>query len=230
MTEDEVRRRLTEEAAPLDEMIFLRDSQEGIRYWPTTERGEKTFNAILDAALEVLSEQGLRGITTRKVSDRAGVNIATLYQYFADIESILMTLSLQLQISTTERLQERATEFALGREFEGWLPSVVDEVFKMRVETDSITALIHATRALPYLHEVVSLGWEAGARLLATAFSIRYPGRSAEQWLPYTRAGNSVIRLSLDDVTSQAPIDRERLDLVCQMASDFLAQEIALST
>ena len=222
-------RRLIGATAPLEKMVALQDSQEGIRHRPTTERGEKTFNAILDAAQEVLAEQGLRGITTRKVSDRAEVNIATLYQYFVDIEAILMELSLRFQITTTSYLEAKAIELALGREFEGWLAEVVDALVEKRTETESLTALIYATRALPYLQEVVNLGWEAGARLLATALSIRYPGLNSDQWLTYTRATNSVIRFTLDDTTSKEPFDRERLNLVRQMASDFLVRQIALN-
>ncbi len=222
-------RRLIRASAPLEKMIALRDSQEGIRRRPSTERGEKTFNAILDSAQEVLAEEGLRSITTRKVSDRAEVNIATLYQYFVDIEAILMELSLRLQIATTSSLEEAAVELALGRDFEEWLADVVDTLAEAWMETESITALIYATRSLPYLRNVVNLGWEAGARLLATALSIRYPGLNADQWLVYTRATNSVIRFTLDDTISAEPFDRERLDLVRQMTSDFLVRQMALN-
>lgn len=223
--EAEVRSAL-DRASPLAELIALRDAQEGIRHKPTTDRGEKTFNAILDAAQAVLVEQGLRGITTRKVSDRAGVNIATLYQYFDDIEAIMLALSLRFQIGQTSLVYERAVDLAMGRDFQEWAEDMTRTLADLRVEDESLTALVHATRALPYLHEVVSLGWEAGARLIATALAIRNPGLSAEEILPYARATNSVIRFTLDDAMSSKPFDRERYDLVCRMAFDFLDSRV----
>jgi len=225
ISEDEARLRLAE-TRPLEQLIALRDSQEGIRHRPTTERGGQTFDAILDAALEVLIEEGLRGITTRKVSDRAGVNIATLYQYFLDIEAVLMALSLRFQIAQTTFLIDQSVELAMGKDFRAWVDDLAQSLVDIRLGNPSITALVYATKALPYLHEVVNLGWESGARLFAMALSIRNPPLTAEEILPYARAANSVVRLTLDDTISREPFDRERFELVCQMAFDFLLKNI----
>ena len=219
-------RTLLDRSSPLDDLITLQKEQEGIRLIPTTGRGERTVNAILDAAQEVLVEQGIRGITTRKVSDRAGVNIATLYQYFDDIEAVMMALSLRFQISQTGFVYARSVELAMGQDFREWLFSLADSLFQQRVEDESITALVHATRALPYLQEVVNLGWEAGARLFATALAYRDPGQTAADLLPYTRAANSVVRFTLDDAVSGQPFDRDRFDLVCEMAAGFLSARL----
>lgn len=225
ISEDEVRLRLAE-TRPLEQLIALRDSQEGIRYRPTTERGEQTFDAILDAALEVLTEESLRGITTRKVSDRAGVNIATLYQYFRDIEAVLMALSLKFQIAQTTFLVDQSVDLAMGKDFSLWVDDLARSLVDIRLKNPSLTALVYATKALPYLHEVVNLGWESGARLFAMALSIRNPPMTAEEILPYARASNSAVRLTLDDTISREPFDRERFELVCQMAFDFLIKNI----
>lgn len=223
--EEEVRAAL-DRASPLADLTALREAQEGIRHKPTTERGERTFNAILDAAQEVLVEQGLRGITTRKVSDRAGVNIATLYQYFDDIEAIMMALSLRFQIAQTSFVYERSVDLAMGEDFEEWLFDLAELLVQQRLENESITALIHATRALPYLQEVVNIGWESGARLFATALALREPEQTTEDLLPYTRAANSVVRFTLDDTVSSDPFDRDRFELVCRMACDFVAARL----
>ena len=221
-------RAILDGASPLDELLALQDAQEGIRHRPTTERGEKTFDAILDAAQAVLVDEGLRGITTRKVSDRAEVNIATLYPNFDDIEAIMMSLSLRFQIAQTRLIYETTVELAMGKSLEAWMSDLTAELANRRIENESLTVLVYATRALPYLHEVVNLGWEAGARLIATALAIRDPGRTAEDLLPYTRASNSVVRFTLDDAFTKDNFDRDRYDLVCQMAYDFLASKLTV--
>ncbi|MGW6200321.1 TetR/AcrR family transcriptional regulator [Kribbella sp. NPDC055110] len=45
--------------------------------------------AILDATAALVAERGLTGITMAEVAQRAGVGRATLYKYFADVDSTL---------------------------------------------------------------------------------------------------------------------------------------------
>ncbi|MGW4532994.1 TetR/AcrR family transcriptional regulator [Nocardia sp. NPDC004340] len=47
--------------------------------------------AILDAAGELASDRGLRGVTMSQIAERAGIGRATLYKYFSDVEAILRT-------------------------------------------------------------------------------------------------------------------------------------------
>jgi AcrR family transcriptional regulator len=46
-------------------------------------------DAILDAALALVAERGLRGVTMADIAARAGIGRATLYKYFGDADSIL---------------------------------------------------------------------------------------------------------------------------------------------
>jgi AcrR family transcriptional regulator len=63
-----------------------------VRRVPRQARGAATFNAILDATAHLLEEAGPEVLTTNLVAELAGVNIATLYQYFPSKESILLAL------------------------------------------------------------------------------------------------------------------------------------------
>jgi AcrR family transcriptional regulator len=51
---------------------------------PTQPRAIKTFQTILDAAGDILAEQGFEALNTNAVAQRANVNISTLYGYFTD--------------------------------------------------------------------------------------------------------------------------------------------------
>ncbi|WP_158501527.1 TetR/AcrR family transcriptional regulator [Vitiosangium sp. GDMCC 1.1324] len=46
----------------------------------------------MKAATYILSREGYAGLTTNKVAERAGVNIASLYQYFPSKEALLAEL------------------------------------------------------------------------------------------------------------------------------------------
>lgn len=61
------------------------------RLWNETveEHRREVAGAILDAAAELVSEQGLRAVTMSRIAEKAGIGRATLYKYFPDVEAIL---------------------------------------------------------------------------------------------------------------------------------------------
>lgn len=46
----------------------------------------------MDACRSLVVEVGIEGVNTRNVCERAGVPVASLYQYFGNIETVLLTL------------------------------------------------------------------------------------------------------------------------------------------
>lgn len=67
----------------------------GPRKQPRQARARLTVGRILDAARDLVAEDGVAALTTNHVADRAGVNIATLYQYFPNKEAVLDALLAQ---------------------------------------------------------------------------------------------------------------------------------------
>ncbi len=56
---------------------------------PRQARSRATWEAIVEAASQVLERDGAAAFTTGAVAERAGVSIGTLYQYFPDKQAIL---------------------------------------------------------------------------------------------------------------------------------------------
>lgn len=56
------------------------------------ERSRRKVEALLDAAESAVLVHGVEALTTREIAHRAGVPVATLYQYFADKEDLLLAL------------------------------------------------------------------------------------------------------------------------------------------
>ena len=56
---------------------------------PRRRRALATVEALVEAATYILARQGLGGFTANKVADKAGVNIASFYQYFPNKEALL---------------------------------------------------------------------------------------------------------------------------------------------
>lgn len=59
---------------------------------PQQERSKATRDVLLQAAAYILEREGWEGFTTNRVAERAGVNIASLYQYFPNKQAILAAL------------------------------------------------------------------------------------------------------------------------------------------
>lgn len=73
---------------------------------PTQARSWITYNAILEAATYILIEQGYETLTTNHVAERAGVSIASLYQYFPNKESLVATLHTDHAKQTRKTINE----------------------------------------------------------------------------------------------------------------------------
>ncbi|MFB9246535.1 TetR/AcrR family transcriptional regulator [Massilia antarctica] len=56
---------------------------------PRQRRAIATVDALIEAATYILAREGLGGFTANKVAEKAGVNIASLYQYFPNKEALI---------------------------------------------------------------------------------------------------------------------------------------------
>ncbi|OCP01846.1 MULTISPECIES: TetR family transcriptional regulator [unclassified Ensifer] len=62
------------------------------RKMPKQARSNELVRAILQAAVQVLEEEGAQRFTTARVAERAGVSVGSLYQYFPNKGAILFRL------------------------------------------------------------------------------------------------------------------------------------------
>jgi transposase len=66
------------------------DGSTSRRRTPTQRRSRERVERILDVAAELITEYGVAGLSTRAIATRADVPVASLYQYFADKEEIVL--------------------------------------------------------------------------------------------------------------------------------------------
>jgi len=68
------------------------NAQLSLRKQPQQARSTELVAAILDAAVQVLAQEGAQRFTTKRVADRAGVSVGSLYQYFPNKAALLFRL------------------------------------------------------------------------------------------------------------------------------------------
>lgn len=81
-----------------------------VRKLPSQARSRETFEAIVEACGLVLAERGYAGTTTNHVAERAGVNISSLYEYFAGKDAIIAVVADRLVERVMGRLATAAAE------------------------------------------------------------------------------------------------------------------------
>ncbi|MBA0038957.1 TetR family transcriptional regulator [Pantoea sp. BIGb0393] len=73
-------------------MTERRNAKISERKRPKQARSSELVSAILQAATQVLEQEGATRFTTARVAERAGVSIGSLYQYFPNKAAILFRL------------------------------------------------------------------------------------------------------------------------------------------
>ena len=85
---------------------------EPLRAKPKQKRGRERVEAILNAASELFAQVGYEQTTTIEIAARADTSVGSLYQFFANKESILRAL--------VERYVERASAVFAAMEVENY--------------------------------------------------------------------------------------------------------------
>jgi AcrR family transcriptional regulator len=95
------------------------------RKQPKQARSAELVATILEAATQVLANEGAQRFTTARVAERAGVSVGSLYQYFPNKAAILFRLQSDEWQQTTEILR-----------------TIIEDVSKTPIER--LRALVHA--------------------------------------------------------------------------------------
>lgn len=72
---------------------------------PQQARSKATVAAIVEAASQLLASDGPKALTTRRIAERAGISVGSVYEYFTDREAIINALYQQFVNETVQVLQ-----------------------------------------------------------------------------------------------------------------------------
>jgi AcrR family transcriptional regulator len=136
---------------------------------PRQQRSQATFDALVEACAGLLCRRGYAGTTTNHVAERAGVNIASLYEYFPGKDAIVAQVAERLVERVLERLAAAAEEVMAARR---------DDAVRLWIER--IHAIVARERELvavflyqvPYAHQLEPMR-AVGARLLELSQEVR---------------------------------------------------------
>lgn len=84
-------------------MTKRQPAQISLKKMPQQARSSELVAAVLEAAVQVLAEEGAPRFTTARVAEKAGVSVGSLYQYFPNKAAILFRLQSEEWQRTTDQ-------------------------------------------------------------------------------------------------------------------------------
>lgn len=189
---------------------------------PSQLRAVRTVEQLLAAAVEVLLEEGAEGITTNKIASRAGVNIATLYSYFADKNAVLETLAERFEDLRSRYVEEQSARLVTTDDWEEWFLSGVDQMVRFRTEEPGGTAIRRALLADPELHRLDEASTKRSAEAKIEGLLRHGPGLSRERASAISLVYTVCLTAVLDEAFRSDPYRQELVDEFKHMAIGYL--------
>lgn len=122
-----------------------------LRRTPVQARGQATFERILDTTADLLESVGAEVLTTNLVAKTAGVNVATLYQYFPNKQAVLLSLFERQSATRLEMVERYITGLGTAPDWRRHLHTMVQGIARFRNATRGVVPLRQAMRSSPDL-------------------------------------------------------------------------------
>jgi AcrR family transcriptional regulator len=147
------------------------------RKTPVQARSTVTVQAIYEATFQVLLAVGPDRLTTTRVAERAGVSVGTLYQYFPNKQSLLLSV-LEKHLDQVAGAVELACRRNHGQQLSTMIESIVEAFVDAKMKRSDISMALYATavgvRERALLNKVGKRARAAMASMLSTAPNTKF--------------------------------------------------------
>ena len=103
------------------------------RKQPRQARSQVTVDAVFEATIQVLLNDGPQRLTTTRVADRAGVSVGTLYQYYPNKQALLYAV-LQRHLARVEETVAAAARAMHHAPLAAMVAAVVEAFVRAKTE------------------------------------------------------------------------------------------------
>lgn len=123
---------------------------------PRQERAKRTYEAILNAAAELLIEVGVERISTNLIAERAGITVPALYRYFPNKYAVINALGAGM-MDRQNKVFEQWFESHIGggdTELLSHIYDVLKMTFDVTLEQPGGLEILQSLRAVGPLREL----------------------------------------------------------------------------
>lgn len=194
------------------------------RKLPRQARARATFDAIVDACGQVLATGPYDALTTNCISERAGVSIGTLYEYFPNRESIVAALAANSCARLVARMEQAILETAGMGQLEGAEHLLMAGVTALGSRENAFKVML---REAPFVTTLPAMT-QARAALTGLCQAIRacsadrlnLPEPEADTWLISQMLFNAMLEIAFldSDEAERRLLCHELAIMTCRMA------------
>ena len=105
------------------------ESQVEPRKTPKQLRAKQTVDRIIQAATDLIVDNGMDNLSTNKIAAAANVNISSIYQYFPNKEAIITAIienNTYKMIEVMDAALEEMTDLPIREVTKRWLNAAID--------------------------------------------------------------------------------------------------------
>ncbi|MBV1880701.1 MAG: TetR/AcrR family transcriptional regulator [Pseudomonadales bacterium] len=116
------------------------------------ERQKEIRQQLIDSAIEVFLEKGLKAATMREISKRAGIGTATIYNYFPNKEALYLGFFEERHIRLVEALEGISdfNEYSLKEKLQTQLEMILDLYLEEREFVETVYESVFQSPAKSY--------------------------------------------------------------------------------
>lgn len=182
---------------------------------PMRADGQRTRNAILAAAAELLSETGFDGLSTNLICARAGLTAPALYRYYPNKYAVLFDIAHELLVFQRNALRAWIDDGGFSwTTLDGGLGSVDRLQAAVHAVADRQVGAIwimRAMRSIPMLREVWLVAREMMTNDLLESLALRMPAMARGDLTVAARFLDETIDLSTHLALDHPEFDRTML-------------------
>ncbi|KIL36986.1 TetR family transcriptional regulator [Cohnella kolymensis] len=120
----------------------------------STATQQDKYNAILQAAIEIISEKGLHSTSISDIVKRAGVAQGTFYLYFRSKNALIPAIAQNLISITMDKIKENTQQHA---DFWEFLTTYIHQIYSITDEYKDVIVLCYSGLAIDHSMEI----WES---------------------------------------------------------------------
>ncbi len=125
------------------------------RKLPTQKRSKEKVERIMSATVSLLEEAGIEGVTAINVAKKAGINVASFYQYFPNKNAVIYAVFQSWLDWVMEVFDSIEKEYFLKKPWDEFFMRLGDEIFKGTFISDKAAVeLLRTMEISPELKEM----------------------------------------------------------------------------
>lgn len=138
---------------------------------PVQQRSLDSVNRMLASSRHILAVDGYEALSTNRIAQEAGVNVASVYQYFPDKEAILCTLYLQWVAPVYAIYEDMLVQARQGLPFLAMARALESRQSQLHENTWGYQYMGHLVEMLPALRQLEDQHVQRSAAYLADLLS-----------------------------------------------------------